>query len=61
MIANSAPLTTAVYGKTSGLTKEQLQDRAIKLTTNLIGQQVVAKMNVRIPTIPSNQTKIRGK
>ena len=61
MIANSAPLTTAIYGKTSGRTKEELADRASKLTTNLIGQQVVAKMNVRVPRIPSNQTKVKGK
>jgi hypothetical protein len=55
MIANSLPLTTSLYGNLSGITTETINQIVASTTTELIKQEQVAKLNVKLPTVPSNQ------
>ena len=55
MIGNSLPLTTAIFGNSSGVTKEELNNTLIETTNSLLEQQVITKLNVKLPKLPSNQ------
>jgi hypothetical protein len=55
MISNSLPLTTSLFGNSSGLTKETVNSIISNTTDNLIQQQKIMKLNVKLPKVPSNQ------
>ena len=55
MISNSLPLTTSIFGNSSGKTVETLNSVINNTTNNLLKQQVLTKLNVVLPTVPSNQ------
>jgi hypothetical protein len=55
MIANSLPLTTSFFGNTSGIDKETINSIVQSTTNNLIEQQKIMKLNVKLPRVPSNQ------
>ncbi len=55
MIANSLPLTSSFFGNTSGITKEEINFIVQSTTNNLIEQQKIMKLDVKLPRVPSNQ------
>lgn len=55
MISNSLPFTTSIYGNSSGQTSTTLKSIVNTATDTLIKQQVITKLNVVLPTVPSNQ------
>lgn len=55
MIANSLPLTTSLFGNSSGQSVETLNSIVYNTTDNLLQQQVITKLNVVLPKVPSNQ------
>lgn len=55
MISNSLPLTTSIYGNSSGQTSATLKSIVNTTTDTLIKQQVITKLNVMLPIMPSNQ------
>jgi len=55
MISNSLPLTSSIFGNSSGKSVETLNSIVYNTTNNLLQQQVITKLNVVLPKVPSNQ------
>lgn len=55
MISNSAIFTSTVFGTSSGLTVEELNQKNITTQELVYKEQVVSKMNNKKPIVPSNQ------
>lgn len=61
MISNSQIFTTTVFGESSSLTQEELNEKNTSTMEAVYKEQVVAKMNNKKPIVPSNQHIARGR
>ena len=59
MIANSLPLTSSLFGNSSGISAASINSTTVKTIEDLLLQQVVPKLNVKLPRVPSNQQVAR--
>jgi hypothetical protein len=55
MVSNSQIFTTTVFGNSSGLTQEQLNQKNTSTIEEIYNERIVSKMNNLRPRVPSNQ------
>jgi hypothetical protein len=55
MESNSQIFTTTVFGNSSGLTQEQLNQKNTETVEMVYQERIISKMNNRQPIVPSNQ------
>ena len=59
MFSNSKILTTSIFGSSSSDTSANLIQKNTSTIELIYKEQVVSKLNNRVPRIPSNQKKAR--
>lgn len=59
MIANSLPLTSSLFGNSSGISAASINSTTVKTIEELLLQQVITKLNVKLPRVPSNQKFVK--
>ena len=55
MTSNSQIFTNTVFGKSSGLTQEELNQKNTETIELVYQERIISKMSNRQPTVPSNQ------
>lgn len=55
MESNSQIFTTTVFGNSSGLTQEELNQKNTETIELVYQERIISKMNNRQPIVPSNQ------